>query len=375
MKNILFVLDYYLPHRGGVENVFENIILRLQKKWYKIIVLTSHYDKNLKTHEDLNWIKIYRTWKSRIWFMSSAIKLWKKILEENDIDIIHASTYGWAIPASILWNKFNKKVVLTVHEIFGKLWFKYKWFLVWLFYKIFESIIFKFKYDTFHCVSKNTATDLKHYYWIKNNKIKVIYNWIDINFWSPKYVESKEIFEWRKKYNRDEKFVFLYFGHAGKSKGIDYLIQALPEILKIENAMIVFNIIESKRTKKILKKLRLLSRSITRKWQNNNIQIFNGFDKKDLRKLIASCDCVIAPSISEWFGSVHTESVAMWKTIITTNTSAIPEVIYGKVKLIKPGKKDEVVSACKDVIKWKIEKIKEKKFDWDETIEKIERLY
>ncbi len=367
MKNILFVLDYYLPHRGGVENVFENIILRLKKKWYNIIILTSHYKKNLKKYENLNWIKIYRTWKSRIWFMWSAVQLWKKIFEENNVDIIHASTYGWAIPASVLWNKFNKKVVLTVHEIFGKLWFKYKWFLVWLFYKIFESIIFKFRYDTFHCVSKNTATELKQYYWIQDNKIKVIYNWVDTDFWNPKNVESREIFEWRKKYNRDEKFVFLYFGHAGKSKGIDYLIQALPEILKIENAMVVFNIIESKRTKKILKKLKDL--------EMKNLQIFNGFSKKDLRTLVAWCDCVIAPSISEWFGSVHTETVAMWKTLITTNTSAIPEVVWGKVKFIKPWSEKEIMIAAEEVLKWNYEKIPEKNFNWDDSVKKIEKLY
>lgn len=367
MKSVLFVLDYYLPHRWGVENVFENIILRLNKKWYKIIVLTSWYHNILTKYENLNWVKIYRTWKTRIWFMWSAIKLWKKIFKENNIDIVHASTYGWAIPASILWKKFDKRVILTVHEVFGKLWFKYKWFLWWLFYKIFETIIFKFKYNTFHCVSHNTATELKQYYWIDNNKINVIYNWVDTDFWNPRNIESREIFEWRNKYNRDEKFVFLYFGHAGKSKGIDYLIQALPEILKIKNVMVVFNIIESKRTKKILKKLK--------DFQMKNLQIFTGFNKKDLRMLIASCDCIVAPSISEWFGSVHTESVAMGKILITTKTSAIPEVVYGKVKFINPGIKDEIVSACKEVIKWEIVEIKEKKFNWDKTVEKIEKLY
>ena len=372
MKSVLFVLDYYLPHRWGVENVFENIILRLKKKWYKIIVLTSWYEQTLAKYEDLDWIKIYRTWKSRIWFMWSAAKIWKKIFEENNIDIIHASTYWWAIPASILWKKFNKKVILTVHEVFGKLWFKYKWFLWWLFYKIFESIIFKFKYDIFHCVSQNTANELKQYYWVKDEKIKVIYNGVDTDFWNPRNVESREIFEWRKKYDWNEKFVFLYFGHAGKSKGIDYLIQALPEILKLENVIAVFNIIESKRTKKILKKLRLLRAS---QWQESNIQIFTGFGKEDLRKLIASSDCVIAPSISEWFGSVHTESVAMWKILITTKTSAIPEVVYGKVKFINPGIKDEIVSACKNVIKWDIQEISEKRFNWDNTVLDIEKLY
>lgn len=367
MKTVLFVLDYYLPHRWWVENVFENIILRLEKKWYKTIVLTSHYDKKLKKYENINWIEIYRTWKSRLSFMRSAIKLWKQIFRTNKIDLIHASTYWWAIPASILWKTFNKKVILTVHEVFGNLWFKYKWLLIWAIYKLFEWAIFKFKYDIFHCVSQNTAKELKQYYWIKDEEINVIYNGIDTEFWNPRNVSSKEIFEWRKKYKRDDKFVFLYFGHAGKSKGIDYLIQALPEILKLENVIMVFNIIESKRTKKVLEVLNNINA--------NNLQIFNGFSKKELRILIASADCVVAPSISEWFGSVHTESAAMGKTLITTRTSAIPEVVFGKVRFINPGNKDEIISACKDVIKWKIEEIAEKRFDWDETVEKIEKLY
>lgn len=371
MKTILFVLDYYLPHRGGVENVFENIILRLQKKWYKVIVLTSRYGNDLKEYEELLDTKIYRVWKNRIQFMIKSISLWKRILKQKKIDIIHASTYGWAIPASILWKKLKIKVILTVHEIFGKLWFKYKWLFGWLVYKIFEKIIFMKKYDIYHCVSNNTAKELKENYKVDERKIKVIHNWIDDNFWNIKNVDSKEIFAVRKKYKRDDKFIFLYFGHAGKSKGIDYLIKALPEVLKLENVMVVFNIIESKRSKKILNKLRLLR---TSQWQRN-IQVFNGFSKKDLRNLVASCDCVIAPSISEWFGSVHTESVAMWKTIITTKTSAIPEVIWWKVKFIKPWSVNDIINATKDVLKWDYEKIPKKNFDWDKSVEKIEKLY
>ena len=371
MKTILFVLDYYLPHRGGVENVFENIILRLQKKWYKVIVLTSRYGNDLKEYEELLDTKIYRVWKNRIQFMIKSISLWKRILKQKKIDIIHASTYGWAIPASILWKKLKIKVILTVHEIFGKLWFKYKWLFGWLVYKIFEKIIFMKKYDIYHCVSNNTAKELKENYKVDERKIKVIHNWIDDNFWNIKNVDSKEIFAVRKKYKRDDKFIFLYFGHAGKSKGIDYLIKALPEVLKLENVMVVFNIIESKRSKKILNKLRLLR---TLQWQRN-IQVFNGFSKKDLRNLVASCDCVIAPSISEWFGSVHTESVAMWKTIITTKTSAIPEVIWWKVKFIKPWSVNDIINATKDVLKWDYEKIPKKNFDWDKSVEKIEKLY
>jgi glycosyltransferase involved in cell wall biosynthesis len=67
--------------------------------------------------------------------------------------------------------------------------------------------------------------------------------------------------------------VFLYFGHAGKSKGIDYLIKALPDILKIDNIKFALNIIESKRTKLILKKLDIIKNKYDNK--KNKLEIYN----------------------------------------------------------------------------------------------------
>ena len=367
MKSILFVLDYYIPHRWWVENVFENIIKRLEKKWYKIFILTSKFDESLKNYEKIWNIKIYRTWKNRKSFMWKSIPLGKKILKENNIDTIHWSTYWWAIPAAILGKKFNKKVILTVHEIFGKLRYQYKWIAKWFLYKLFERSIFWFKYDIYHCVSENTKNELIQEYKINPEKVCVIHNWVDYDFRDPKHVSSKEIFTWRKEKWRDDNFVFLYFGHAGKSKWIDYLVQALPELVKIENTKFVFNIIDSKRTPIILNEI------YNTKW--DNIQVFKWVSKEELRTMVASCDCVIAPSISEWFGSVHTETVAMWKILITSKTSAIPEVVSGKIRFIKPWDSNEIIQAAKDVIEWKYETISNKIFNWDNTVEEIEKLY
>jgi glycosyltransferase involved in cell wall biosynthesis len=36
---------------------------------------------------------------------------------------------------------------------------------------------------------------------------------------------------------------------------------------------------------------------------------------------------IVAPSLSEGFGSVHTESVAMKKPLLTTHIASIPEVV------------------------------------------------
>jgi len=367
MKSILFVLDYFTPHKWWVENVFENIIQRLEKKWYKIFVLTSKFDSQLKDVET-NWnVTIYRVWKNRKSFILKSVRVWKKILEENSIDIIHGSTYGWAIPAAILWKKFNKKVVLTVHEIFGKLWYQYKWLVKWFFYKLFERLIFKYKYDVYHCVSYNTQEELVAEYDIPKKKTCVIHNGVDYKFWDPNEVKDYEIKSLRAKENWWDKLVFFYFWHAGKSKWIDYLVQALPELVKLNNVKFVFNIIDSKRSSKILKQIN--------KFVWEKVQLFNWVTKEQLRLMVASCDCVIAPSISEWFGSVHTESVAMWKILITSRTSAIPEVVSGKIRFIKPGDSAEIVQAVKDVIEWKYKNIPVKTFDWDKTVDQIEKLY
>ncbi|MDR0369945.1 MAG: hypothetical protein LBH96_05605 [Candidatus Peribacteria bacterium] len=53
MKHLLFILDFYTPHRGGIENVFENIISRLLKKGYQISLITSHFDSTLNQEEHL----------------------------------------------------------------------------------------------------------------------------------------------------------------------------------------------------------------------------------------------------------------------------------------------------------------------------------
>jgi len=49
------------------------------------------------------------------WAFWKGIKILRK---HKDISLIHTSTYGGAIPASLLGKFFHKRVILTVHEIF-----------------------------------------------------------------------------------------------------------------------------------------------------------------------------------------------------------------------------------------------------------------
>ncbi|MEI7558459.1 MAG: hypothetical protein WCJ45_06805 [bacterium] len=51
--------------------------------------------------------------------MLKALRKGIRIMRHHkDISVIHTSTYGGAIPGSLLGKLFGKRVVLTVHEIF-----------------------------------------------------------------------------------------------------------------------------------------------------------------------------------------------------------------------------------------------------------------
>ena len=196
---------------------------------------------------------------------------------------------------------------------------------------------------------------------------------MDNDFWNMKNVKKSEIDSRKKKYLWNDSYLISYYGHAGKTKWIDLLVDAIPQILK-ENpdAKLLFNIIPSKRSEYIVERINTIAKQI---WAENRIQIFRGFSKEDLRIFVACADIIIAPSLAEWFGSVHSEACAMWKNLITSNLAAIPEVVSWNVILMSPPSAEWICKSIQKIRKWDFEKIPEKKFYWDIMIDKIEKLY
>lgn len=373
-KRILLFLDYYLPHCWGVETVFEQIIQKLRAKWYHITLVTSRFDKKLKTHEVLNNLEIYRVGSGRFSFLFFSLIKWFSLLKHQKFDLIHASTYVAAFPASLLGKIFHKKVVLTVHEVFGKLWILYKWRFFGRIYLLMEKLLFILPYSVYHCVSKYTMNSLRLLYGISDDKLIVIYNGVDYDFRDTNKVSDEEILDRKKDTSWNWRFVVLYYGHAWKSKGLDSLIDCIPQMIKYDpTVLFVFNIIASKRRNTTLNRLRFLEKF----WFARQIQIFEWVDKKELRTMLASCDVVVAPSLSEWFWSVHTETVAMQKPLITTYIASLPEVVWGRTIFIKPWSSKQILDSILLIKENQqdIETLPVKSFYRNDTVEKIEDIY
>ena len=374
-KTILYLLDYYLPHAWGVETVFEQIISRSVEKGYQVIVLTSLYDPKLKKLEKENNLKIIRTGRWRKSFIRSGFWTGRKLLKREKIDFIHTSTYWGAIPASLLGMLFKKKVLITVHEIFGQLWKQYKPWRSARIYQVFEWLIFQLPYSIYHCVSLYTLNSLRIAYWIADEKLRLVYNWVDHNFWDRSKVLTDEKNIIIEKYQLWTYFSLLYFWHTGISKGIDTLLEAVPELLaQSEDLQLIFNFIPAQRDTEIKTRLFSLLEKIPPE-AAKRVKVYNGLSKSELRALVSQVDGVIAPSLSEGFWSVHTETLALGTPLITTAISSLPEVTGGKTIMMRPWDKASLLSAVQKLKESEYESHPEKFFDWEKQYAEIELLY
>lgn len=369
--HILFILDFYKPHLGGSETVFFNIIERLIKKWYTIDIITCKFDKKLSAVEKNGNLTVHRVGSNRKNFMFYAYFYWRRLLKSHpSIQIIHSTTYAAAIPSSFLSLYSKKPVLLTVHEVFWKLRNLYKPFPTNLIYQLYEKLIFTLKYNYFHCVSIYTLNSLRLLYGINDKKMEVLHNWIDPSR-SPSILDQTLLQTTSKKFNLTAfKFNLLYYGHSWKSKGLDYLIMSLPLLVKNHPQLqVIINLIDSNRDKEMKNKIKALNLA-------SNVLLLDWLPENELKHLVASVNAVIAPSLSEWFGSVHTETVSMWTNLITTQIWPLPEVLRWPVHRIQPQSSESIISVIWDLITWKqATKIPAKTFDWNSTVSKLEEIY
>lgn len=372
---ILYVLDYYLPHQWGVETVFEQIITRTLAQGKKVIILTSHFDPSLPQYESHPNLEIFRVGSARLSFLFLAFFKWVQILKNHHIDLMHTSTYWWAIPASLLAKLFHKKIIITVHEIFAQLWHSYKWRRKARTYRAFEWMIFQLPFDVFHAVSLYTLNSLRLVYAIPDHKLHLIHNGIDRDFRAPQLVTKEEKSQISDLFHLQGHRNLLYFGHTGISKGIDQLITALPTLLKTyPDLQFIFNFIPAKRGKLIRSELETLIKTLPEE-QGNRIRLHFGLEKSQLRALVSQVDGVIAPSLSEGFGSVHSEVCQMQIPLITTRIASIPEVVSGKVIFIAPNNPDSLIQGVKKLKNQTFDLVSPKDFDRNIQYSLINELY
>ncbi len=338
------------------------------KKYYpsvNIFVLSPHH-KNSKKKEIINNIKIYRYQyffehleklhhgdgmlanikKNKLLLfllplsIISQILAIKKIVKKHNINIIHAH---WLIPQgfiAVLYKKiFNKniKIICTLHgsDIFSL-----------------QNIILKNlkKYILKNCnlISAVSSTIKKEIlkYKISSQKIKIIHNGIDLNF--THITKNKN--DLKRQYNISS-FCLLFVGRLNEQKGIKYLINALPKVIKKLPKIKLLIIGEGPDKNKIKKQVQKLN-------LNQNIIFTGKIENQLLPSYYNMADIFIGPSIitknnsTEGFGMVLLEALINETPVITTNSGGMTDIIENNISgiIVTPKNSGAITNAVLDLL-------------------------
>jgi glycosyltransferase involved in cell wall biosynthesis len=184
--------------------------------------------------------------------------------------------------------------------------------------------------------NKNKEAMIKNF-GLPGNKIKVIHNCIDIDYF--KNYNSNIVMELRNKYSiNDSSLVFGTLGRLDEQKGHEYLITASKNVIrKIPNSIFIF-----------VGKGRLKDQLIQKIRDNNLEENFRvlGY-QENLPEILALIDIFVLPSISEGFPFSLLEAMAAKKPIIATNVGGVSEIITNDTNgiLVEPKDSDALARA------------------------------
>lgn len=364
--NILFVVEYYHPHIGGMETLFKNLCEGLVKRGHKVAVVTMRLP-NTDKKEQLNCVRIHRVKcpnVSRYWFTFLAIPAVLRMAKEADV--IHTTTYNGAFPAWLASKIYRKPCVITVHEIFGNLWGEFQGMnkiVAWL-HKALERAIIGLGFTRYVGVSNYTSSQIREC----GKDATTVYNGIDYKFFNPKHYDKDSI---RSLYSLEGKFVYLFYGRPGLSKGLEYLVSAVRLVWdKIPNSLaylIVGNEPKDRRNM-ICEMINILD-------IGDSVRLIDSVAYILLPHQIMASDCVVIPSLSEGFGFSATEACAMGKSVVASNVTSLPEVVSGKYVLVEPRNPKAIARGIIDVYNGKFKKSKLKRFTWDKCVVGYEKIY
>jgi len=367
---ILFILENYIPHIGGVEVVFKNLSERLAKQGHEIDIIT-HQLKGTKKEETINNVKIHRIpcLNSRYWFTFLAIP--RAINLAKKADIIHTTTYNGALPARIASIFSKKPCIITVHEVLGKNWqtFEGMNIISAKLHEFLEKRIMSLRFDCFVSVSKSTERNVLSLK-IPKAKSVVVYNGVDYDFFNPKKYNGQKI---RKKFNLEKNFVYFFYGRPGVSKGFEYLLNAVPAISeRIPNSRL-FAIVS--KDKAYMKRYDYMKNLIKELKINDKVILHDPVSHKELPNYIKAADCVVVPSLTEGFGFTAAESCAMNIPVVASNTNSLPEVVSGKYVLVEPKNSLAIAEGVEKVYKKKVKNTAKKTFKWSDNVKGYLSVY
>ena len=227
-------------------------------------------------------------------------------------------------------------------------------------------------------ISKKVREQIKKYYNINEDKIKLIWNGFDENLFYPIDVDlkelSKELFE--NKNILDTDHIVSFVGKLTHFKGVDLLLEA-GKIYENEFDDVVTLISGDGELSEELKYK-------ARKLNLKNFYFLGNQPQENIAKINSVSDLAVVPSRDEPFGLVALEAMACGTPVIASKTGGLIDFVNNDVGRLFP--EGNIQSLAQSVITSIKENDKEKKgelakeyahnnFSWNMVADKLESLY
>ncbi|WP_142859564.1 glycosyltransferase [Salinigranum halophilum] len=370
MKICIVSYIYPYPERGynpGIERVVQESARALARRGHEVHVITTYRNGGEKKVSNDDGVIIHRIPDSRqllgrvgsafsLDFLSInySLRSYRDLL--NSSDVVHTFT-------PIVWKCFSTPLIAHYHhwddpnELMEYLYLPSSH---WLWLKCYAIA------DTVISVSEYSAQDLSHR-GVNEEKIRIVPNGVDPDTYHPG-PSQVDLNQWEN--------TLLYVGPLSERKGIKYLLTAMDDILEqySEVGLIIVGGGDKRHLQNLAKNLGIES----------HIR-FDGFvSEKLLPEYYRAADIFVFPSLLEGFGMVLVEAMASGLPVISTTSSAIPEVVGDAGILVSPKSSAEIAEAVETLIlntryaqsigSSGRDRVNNQ-FTWDNTGKKLQEIY
>jgi glycosyltransferase involved in cell wall biosynthesis len=364
--------DYY----GGREEHVYNLAIKLGMMGHNVTVLSS--GKNIRSSQYF----AVRNFQVLPFLISKKPDYWEYrimpmlpfALMKINADIIHLHDVRHFTDVVTLVSKLKKvPFVITIH--YGTYApTKYLKMLIKLYDRSFVRTIFE-RAKKIIFVSTGIMNEYRRMFPHLIDNMIVIPNGINVNEYQSLHFDANDF---KRRFNLDESKIVLTGGRIIESKGFQYLIKAMPSILKEEPNVKLIIAGPDRGYKKYLIQL------IQRLKLEQHI-IFTGMlSHEAFKKLLYVADIFVLPSLYEGLPVVLLEAMACGKVIVATDIPGVREILSSEeAVLVKPGDVENLSNAIIMLLKdetfaKKIGQIAREKslyYDWNNIAKLIVEVY
>jgi len=351
---ICFFYELFFPNLGGIETHIFEVARELAKRGHEVEIFTAGYPNTPKV-EYIDGIKIVRFDVFGLFCLmqksnSSLIRMSRRFLyavlggiykkfSKEKYDVLHGHLQSGLI-AVRLARKKGSKVIWTWHGTYLEWWSKLTSWPMAKFMVFFEKFCAKqIYYDQMITADQYTKSLCVNMLGIKGDNITAIPNAIRPERFDPSLYDSKKT---RKHLRLKKEDLVLFSARRLVTKtGIQYLIPALPEIIKQSGKNVKLVLAGDGPLRKKLEK------NVDELKIKNNVIFLGDVKHEKVMELYNMADIIVIPSLIEATTITGIEAMAMQKPTIGTNAGGSKEVIlHNKTGIIiNPESSKEIVDA------------------------------